>query len=880
MKVIKPQKLGLLTRCFEHEHRFFLSVAILALHHFSAALTSEADMWKFLAVELGKEGMPDAGMPKSRAEYLVTGRAFQTGGVQCPACTVQIQMGELEKKLYVLGNRYWLSKRDHTEPEPFTEMPVKWEMAFGGAGFDQNPLGKGFAPIETECGKLHPLPNIEMPGQLISSIQDRPEPAGLGPIDFVWPQRFSKVGTYDTQWLKERFPGFAQDMDWSIFNIAPEDQQQQEPFRGDELFVVKGMHPERPRLEGRLPGISARCFVNQCVTDGGSFNEVKMRLTTVWLFPHAERYLLIFHGTHEIAGDDASDILQVVIGAETLGQPKQLQHYRHVLDQRLDPDKGAINALRDADLLPPTSEINAAKDEVSAGMEELLQTEGLLRKHQRRRVEREIEDKRAFIVSLGLDPDIHGPAPLPPDEPPPSIEELPEMAEKLEAEAERQKEELEQRKAKLKEKLLEPLIAAGLDADAILAESDQPVQGPPKFKAEEEIEKIRALSAECRAMGVPVEELDYYAEDPERRQMLFDAEKGMREGYRMMAHHQEAAPRFEGEYAARSRSAVLATLQSQGNLARLNMTGFDLSNLDLRGIDLSGAWLENANLARTNLEGANLSEAVLARADLTEANLTGANLRKANLGFAQIIRTKADEAILSEAILNKTRLDSASLRGAKLDSADLMEASLTDTDLSGATLRELNFMKTSLNGLCLAGADLSGCNFLEVDFRDIDFSGANLESVTFLKSKGEGVVFTAANMKNARFVQECAFERSDFQRVILDSANLRGSRLAGSDFSEARLSGADLSECDLSRARFCRAFAQDALLIKARLVEAMLVSADLMNAVLQKSDLSSADLCGANLFQADLALVLIDCRTILKDANLKKARLYPRRNPS
>ncbi|MHC4400594.1 MAG: DUF2169 family type VI secretion system accessory protein [Planctomycetota bacterium] len=884
MKVLKPLKLSLLTRCFEQKRRYFLGVGILALHRFSSALASEVDMWKFLPETLGKDAVPDAGMPKSRGEFLVTGSAYQPGGVPRPKAEVRVQVGSLEKTLHVFGDRLWeegLLRDTPSEPTPFVEMPITWEHAFGGEGFDPNPLGKGFAPVETDDGPVHPLPNVELPTGLLRSKRDRPEPAGMGPIDLMWPQRFSKVGTHDKQWLAERFPGFADDMDWSIFNLAPEDQHQHGPFQGDEQFVIDGMHPQKPRLEGCLPAMAARCFVTQRSGDAEAFREVAMRLTTVWLFPEAERYLLVFHGTHEVLEDDAADILQLLIGAEVVGEPKPVEHYQHVLQKRLDPKQAGIQALRDSDLLPATPAINAAEDEAIAEMNELLKTEGLQRKNLRGKQERQIQASRARLVSLGLDPDVHGPPELPPEEPTPTLEELPELAEKLEAEREQQKEEAEKGKEARKEEVREILLAEGFDADTadtIVAEQDKPICGPPQFTAEGELQRLRAISADCVAMGCPVEEIDQYVNDPDRRQRLVETEEAMRDGYRQMAQHQAAPPRFSGEEAARSRDAALATLQSNGNLVRQNLTGFDLSDLDLQGVDLSGAWLENANLARANLEGANLSEAVLARTDLTHANLTGANLSKANLGLAEIIRTKADGAILSEAILNKARLDGASLRGAKLDSANLMEAGFSATDMSEAALTGITFLKDDLRGLCLAGADLSQCNFIEVDVRGVDFSRAKLESANFLNSTGEGAIFTEAQMAGVRFVQKCEFPKSQFRQAVLNGANLRGTQLAESDFSQAQLAGADLSESDLSRASFYRTFARGALFVKANLAEAKLVSADLMNAILLNADLSSADLRGANLFAADLALVRSNAWTKLDEANMKKARIHPKRD--
>lgn len=883
MKVFKPQKLGLLTRCYEYERRFYLSVAVLALHRFSSALASEADMWTFLAAELGADGVPDAGMPKVRGEFLVSGRACQPGGEPRSSCDVRVRVGSQEKRLRVFGDRYWRTATAFTEAVPFVEMPVAWETAFGGPGFDRNPLGKGSEPVELEQGPAHPLPNVEWPDQPVRSLQDRPEPAGMGPIDPMWPQRLHKAGTYDEAWLEQRFPGFAYDIDWSIFNIAPEDQQRDEAFRGDEDFEIEGMHPERPALTGRLPEMAARCFLTQGGDAAEELREVAMRLTTVWLFPHAETYLLVFHGVHPVAEEDASDVRHVLVAAEPLGGRKPVEHYEKVRRQRLDPDEGAIHALRDEDLLPDTPAILAAEDQATAEMQALMKTEDLLARNQRRRAAREVEEKRAFIASLGLDPDEHGPAPIGPEEPPPALDEILPRAERMRAEGEQRREEEQQRRAAFEEDLRQRIDAEGLDGAAILAERHQPVAGPPRFRAEEQLAMLAGLLEEHQAKGSPpevIEELTYFATDPERRQRVFELEENLREGYRQLAHHQEAAPpRFSGEAAARSKAAVQQTLADHGSLVRLDMTGFDLSGLDLAGVDLRGAWLENANLVGANLAGADLSEAVLARADLGDADLTGAKLEKANLGLAELRGTRLAGAVLSGAIAAKARFDGAVVREARLDGADLSEATFAATDLSRAALTGLVFLKMDLRGVTFAGADLSQCSFLETDVSGVDFSGAKLEQATFLKCAGEGAVFASANLTAARFVQGCVFERAVFRQALLSPGALRGSRLAGSDFTEARLGAADMSECDLSGAILSRVSAHGALFLKANLSGADMVSADLMNALLSNAELQGADLRGANLYQADCARVGIDEHTNLAGINQKKTRVHPRRPP-
>ena len=121
-------------------------------------------------------------------------------------------------------------------------------------------------------------------------------PSGFGPLDFTWPQRAKKLGTYDDKWFRERCPFFPEDMDWTCFNAAPEDQQQEAFFKGAESFSVTDMHPAKPIIQSRLPALRQRCFINQPANlkkrdSENIFPEVITHLDSAWLFPHAERGL-------------------------------------------------------------------------------------------------------------------------------------------------------------------------------------------------------------------------------------------------------------------------------------------------------------------------------------------------------------------------------------------------------------------------------------------------------------------------------------------------------------------------------------------------------------------------------------------------------------
>ena len=118
-------------------------------------------MWPFAADELGKDGVLEAGIPKQKAEFLVTGSAFSPSGEPVPKLPVRAGLGDREKVMWVFGDRYWSGTTEFTAPEPFVAMPLDWEHAFGGEGYDANPLGRGAGPVEVEGQLTRPLPNIE-----------------------------------------------------------------------------------------------------------------------------------------------------------------------------------------------------------------------------------------------------------------------------------------------------------------------------------------------------------------------------------------------------------------------------------------------------------------------------------------------------------------------------------------------------------------------------------------------------------------------------------------------------------------------------------------------------------------------------------------------
>ena len=161
-----------------------------------------------------------------------------------------------------------------------------------------------------------------------SSPGDTPPPACFGPIAPTWKERWSKLGTYDRAWFKQRWPYFPADFDWTHFQSAP--AQQQLPYlTGDEQFEIVGMFPDRPSLRGELPGVRARAFVQKTKEAGGGFVEVPTVLDTAVFDLDAMRVHLVWRGHIEVSDDDAPEVQQVFVTREDLhGAPRTIEEAR------------------------------------------------------------------------------------------------------------------------------------------------------------------------------------------------------------------------------------------------------------------------------------------------------------------------------------------------------------------------------------------------------------------------------------------------------------------------------------------------------------------------------------------------------------------------
>ncbi len=198
---------------------------------------------------------------KHRCDVLLTGHARAPAGRQVTRLRASLRVGPMEKSVDVVGDRVWqagLSGIRASDPLPFTEMPVSYDRAFGGAdrysederehdAYLPNPVGRGWHKhLKNEWVDGAPLPNIEAIGEGVSFPADKRPPVALGPLGRGWPQRARYAGTYDDAWLADVFPFLPKDFDERYYQAAAEDQQVPLPKRPMDV-ILTGFNADGPR---------------------------------------------------------------------------------------------------------------------------------------------------------------------------------------------------------------------------------------------------------------------------------------------------------------------------------------------------------------------------------------------------------------------------------------------------------------------------------------------------------------------------------------------------------------------------------------------------------------------------------------------------------
>jgi uncharacterized protein YjbI with pentapeptide repeats len=693
---------------------------------------------------------------KQHADILLVGTCHAPGGKPTTACRVEFGVGRWSKGLAVIGNRHWkksLLMSSASDPEAFATLPLTYANAYGGEGFGRNPSGRGYEKAY--------LPNIEPLEDRISAPGDRPDPAGFGPLNRTWAHRASKLGSYRGKWLKERWPNFPDDFDFTYHNAAPDDQQFRKYLHGDEELRFENLHAKHASYRSALPGLRLRGFLSEKLKTGKRFREVPMNLDTLFVDMDRELLVLVWRGVATVLSEELTEVEHAVAVSEPLKDPP------------------APAAKFEALLSPPAPPAAAAPPPAPAPKtpsQLKLKLEAAIAQAQKNEAAH-LETARTLAkqAGLGLDAAMA--------KPPGGVAEL--HASLVAAKATFEK--------------MGATIPGLLEAEIKAVSPGGPIDAA--------VQKFRSLRM-SKAAKAPV--------TPE----LLKAAAGKPGGLKGREKDLSGAQLAGADLSGLDLSGVIlrgADL-SNARLVKTNLKGAQLSRAKLSGADLTGAMLEKADLTRTKLLETKFGGANLLLADLSEAvgtqaqfsgaqalkalfcgaNLEGAVFEKALLVGADFSRAILKGAKLSGAILAKAAFSGAKAEGAQFKEADLSGAHGGD----GADFKKAVFIKalgaqsaweeSSFDGADFSGALLVRANFAGASLKQAKLIGVDAKNASFRKS-----VLTLAQAAGSDFF-EATFEKADLSGADFTGSNLFGGEFLGSVLEGTKLKGANLKMSKLA----------------------------------------------------------------------------------
>ncbi len=830
MQIIKPLKLGLIHRTLYLQGRYQLCVSPLMWFSLSSGhVLPEQLGWKKTLAAMGAAEILDAGAPKFRAEVLLSGKAYAPADNPVEQMTAGFSVGEnLEKMITVCGNQSLVLGDDgwHKTPlESFQEMNLDWSNSFGGKGFADNFVGKGFIdrdkPLEQNA--TVPLANLRASLDQFDNIDSSYQPVGFGPIDLSAPVRQQRAGTYDETWLDKHYPGLAPDHAPSIFNTTQQDQWLEGKLRGDETFQLVGVSRSQPLLAGNLPALRARAFI-QRKNSPTRLEAVETEADTLWFFPEEDVGVLVYRGMVDVDDSDALDVESLMLAYENISDTaRPVSYYEEVHALRTNKKTALAHVMNDSQLTPVKSEAELkelALEQKCAEQEHekkvVKAQASMLERLNKEALSKGAPEIKPVKVEMPAVPVISSAAIRRGDV------DLTETIAGLESLAQNCKRDGEQKVAELKK----TLEKNGIKSDA------------PKEKPDADVE---TRFSDSLVPKIPTDNSDE----------LLKLAQAKIEARRLSAKDSSSANSVTPKGAKRLREHVVAALDKGKSLSGVDLCGADLAGLDFRGLDMRDTLLESADLSGSNFKGANLQGAVFTNAKIHGACFDDCRFENANFSAVKGEHAKFRNARFGAIMAIKAKLEKVDFSGAHFESSTFMDSSLDDSLMIGCRLKNTRFMQTSLCNIDISQADLYQVMVMDVTAEGANFASSKIVRSIFAQVKAQRSSFVNGHLDRVQFGGDCDLSECNFTQVFGKTVGFQGAILSRTNFEDAAVKESNFMDCNLQSANLDGAALFRCIFSGAQFFDVSAKSANFTESLLRKSIWKNTDLAESEFFSAN-----------------------------
>ena len=898
MKTIKPMRLSSLTRPYQFANTYYLGITVFVLWDFQEGrpiAEGEQALWELFKDEsaevFGAEAL-DLGVPKQQADLILNAYGYGCYA-QNGRTAVEVELNNVKKSLWVTGDRYWVNHQA-SEPLPFDKIAINWRNAYGGPDFPENRVGKGHKAQDFAGTQVQFLPNIEDPKHPVHYETSTYKAASFAAIPIEYPNRHLMMGTYDEKWRREEYPGFARDINWQYFNLAPSDQYLSRLAPGDTLRFTH-MHPEKPVITAQIPDWVVRAFiktVDSGSTIPGTLQPVDFALTTVWAYPHKEQAVLIYQANVQIASDDADEISHMMFALEHPQRRQSIEHYEQVLAQRLDPQLSALYSALDKPLvddsyrrpllieqMPISTQLQNKMKLVDA---ELAKSQQKLDEIKQRRPldenDPDVQATQKTMQDFGLGDD----------------EQMIAMSRQLmngELSFEQMIEwQIEQAKKPQDFSSKRHALRQQLAEVKTKQDSMSYAEQVAFFEEQEQDEfKQSILAYKAKELADVGEH-----ENDEIAKAAVDEDVAAVKGLRAMeqAQHQEFERLYQQQRVPKQGKGLAQDISVVDERAQLQtIDNLSFFKQRLREIP-EGFVLANAYLKQEDYQQLQTWPTFVHHTQFTQCNFTQANLQHCR--FKQVVFQSCDfnQADLSFTIFEDCHFIDCKMVSVTSNRLDLERVEFTHCELTtwmhfkmfakqvsfeDCTFESFNFMRARIQGLHFEGCQLKRHAFVNCGLTQVSFTECHIDSLSITGTQRvQGLRLT--NTHAEKFFIQAQLELVDVvvERSLLKDSCWRELKLHQAQFIESDIGRNEFSKSQFHYAQFKTVSAKDSIFVRSDFYAATITNADFAQTICKLANFSAAKLKHVSFFCAELALIKTDKFTLQDDCWLERANVYPR----
>lgn len=793
-------------------------------------------VWRLAKKAIGEKTVFDEGLPKYHSEFLAFGTCYPGEGSLQPV-SASVSVGPIQKQLVVYGNRYFKAGGGISTPEPFSEMPIIPENAYGGKGYAMNQKGKGVSSGSDNLQQS--LPNIETLKHLMAHPRDEVPVSGFWPLGADHPDRLRLLGKFDQTWFRTRWPDLPLDTSPDYFQVAPKDQRASGYFLGNESITIRNMHESISELRSNLPSVRMRLIYEDTQETANQLHEVATSCETVYLFPNDLFGLVLYRGIIPLGSNSDAADFKIYADAEPLSSPRL--DVLDVVDRILGgvsstPDLSVAKDEKKPTLKPADSSADQSKQSKDAVVqppeEDILQDklQGI-----QKTVDATLS--KLGLTKADLDKAIHNK----------KVSQL------------NYKNDISTTISGAKSAMLGLLQKYEINEKSLikkmLADSNTKALGEKLMLSGQGIAGIFS------AMEKSLDKLKPPSPSPKKESPVSSQPTPSPPPPTPVSEHTLTEQPPVNLY---DRDRIVAMLGAKQTLfAGLKLSGLDLSGLDFSGVDFSKAQLDGVNFSKCILNNAQFDQAVLKGAKFSQVVARDASFKSVS---AQ--DTNFEHATLIHCDLIGSDFTKSSLVAVKLDACLLDNVAMFDCNLSSGLIQDCKAHKSHWDGGNLAatqfvssqmvGATFVGGRCIGTIFSDTDLSKTNFGSVS-----GNGLMFNSCKADDSAGDRSTVFSRSTFSDTTLTRANWLGVNVQGSTFSHVTMAGSLFGKANLNFCRFETVDARGASFDSATLKNSDLLSSNFMECSFKASILESAKIVGCNLFGANF--LQSQCKNLIID---------------